>query len=232
MRQRLPFFMVRIMSERRNLYGRHSGRPLRPNQAAAMEKVLATQAFDAAEIPALQAQHEAIWLEIGFGAGEHMAWQATHNPTTLLIGAEYYLNGVARAAQHVHEGGLANVRLHHGDARDLMDALPAKSITRAFILHPDPWPKARQWRRRIVSNETLDRLADLMPTGAILRIASDHGDYQPWIMRHVMAHPAFDWTAQRVQDWTVRPDDWPQTRYEAKSFREGRPTMYIELVRT
>ena len=218
--------------ERRNLYGRHTGRPLRPNQAAALDKVLATQGFDPAQVSAMQAAYDQTWLEIGFGAGEHLAWQAAANPRALIIGAEYYLNGVARAAQHVQDGELSNVRLHHGDARDLMDALPDKSVARAFILHPDPWPKARQWRRRIVSVETLDRLGELMPAGGILRIASDHADYQPWIMRHVMAHPDFDWLGKQVQDWTVRPDDWPQTRYEAKSFREGRPTMYIELVRT
>ena len=220
------------MEDRRNLYGRHTGRPVRPAQAAAMERVMVDQAFDAAALPALQAHYSETWLEIGFGAGEHLAWQAQNNPQALVIGAEYFLNGVARAAKHVEDGKLTNVRLHHGDARDLMDALPDQSVNRAFILHPDPWPKARQWRRRIVSTDTLDRLAELMPAGAILRIASDHSDYQPWIMRHVMAHPSFDWTAKRVQDWTVRRDDWPQTRYEAKSFREGRPTMYLELVRT
>ena len=142
---------------------------------------------------------------------------------------------MARACQHVLANDLKNIRLYHGDARDLMDALrdggAAGRVTRAFILHPDPWPKARQWRRRIICDETLNALADLMPSGAILRMASDHGDYQPWIMRVLMAHPAFDWTAQRVGDWTIRPGDWPQTRYEAKSIKEGRPTMYIEALR-
>ena len=216
-------------ASRRNLYGRHSGRPLRKNPAAAYARVIANQSFDGT------VTDQDIWLEIGFGAGEHLAWQAAHNPQALHIGAEYYLNGVARACQHVLEGGLENVLIHHGDGRDLIDRLlvcgARGRVKRVFILHPDPWPKARQWRRRLICAETFDMLAQLMSGGAILRLASDHGDYQPWIMRVLMAHPAFVWTAQRVADWTVRPKDWPQTRYEAKSIREGRPTMYIEATR-
>ena len=199
--------------------------------AKAVAQVRASQAFDAKAIGDDLAAHEAAWLEIGIGAGEHLAWQAQHHPQTLVIGAEYYLNGYARACRHVVDGVLRNARLHLGDGRDVMDLLPDGCLSRAFILHPDPWPKARQWRRRIVSEETLDTLARLMISGGVLRIASDHDDYQAWILRVVQAHPAFIWTAQGVADWTVRPADWPQTRYEAKSIREGRPTMYIELVR-
>ena len=219
-----------MTENRRNLYGRHTGRPLRKNPARAYESVMATHGFDG------RMDERDIWLEIGFGAGEHLAWQAANNPDQLHIGAEYYLNGVARGCQHVADEKLSNVRIHHGDARDVMDQLleggAAGRVTRAFILHPDPWPKARQWRRRIICTETLDMLAKLMPQGATLRMASDHADYQPWIMRVLMAHPAFTWTAKSAVDWTDRPDDWPQTRYEAKSIREGRPTMYIEAVRT
>ncbi len=225
--------MARFMQDprRRNLYGRHSGRPLRPAQTAVLEQVSQSHGFRAEEISALLKSHKQAWLEIGIGAGEHLAWQAAHNPDTLLIGAEYFLNGFARACKHVADGNLRNVRLHQGDARDVMDALPDGCLQQAFILHPDPWPKARQWRRRIVSEETLTTLARLMVPGARLRIASDHADYQPWIMRVLMTHPSFIWTAKRAEDWTLRPDDWPQTRYEAKSIREGRPTMYIEARR-
>ena len=216
---------------RRNLYGRHSGRPLRPTQLAAMEQITATHGFQGDEMAALEETYADVWLEIGFGAGEHLAWQAAQNPTTLMIGAEYFLNGYARACKHVADGALANVRLYHGDARDLMDRLPDGILSQAFILHPDPWPKARQWRRRIICTQTLDRLHTLMRPGAILRMASDHGDYQPWIMRTLQAHSGFAWTAKSVHDWTLRPADWPQTRYEAKSVREGRPTMYITAKR-
>ena len=216
---------------RRNLYGRHSGRPLRPAQAAALDRVMTTHQFVAQDLPKLQRQFEQTWLEIGFGAGEHLAWQAKTHPNALILGAEYYLNGFARGCKHVEDEALSNVRLHHGDARDLMDACPEQSLHRAFILHPDPWPKARQWRRRIVSTETLDRLAVLMVPGSILRIASDHADYQPWIMRVVQDHADFVWTATSHRDWTLRQADWPQTRYEAKSIKEGRPTMYIEAKR-
>ena len=172
-----------------------------------------------------------IWLEIGIGAGEHLVWQAANNPQALLIGADYFRNGLARACQHVTDQRLGNVRLYQGDARDVMDALPLGCLHRVFILHPDPWPKARQWRRRIVGEETLASLARLMVPGAGLRIASDHGDYQPWILRVLLANPNFHWAAERARDWIIRPDDWPQTRYETKSIREGRPTMYIEARR-
>lgn len=216
---------------RRNLYGRHSGRPLRPAQAAVLAEVSESQGFSADEVPALLKSHKEVWLEIGIGAGEHLAWQAAHHPNTLLIGAEYFLNGFARACKHVADGKLDNVRLFQGDAREVMDALPDGCLHQAFILHPDPWPKARQWRRRIVSEETLTTLARLMIPGGRLRIASDHADYQPWIMRVLIAHPSFNWTAEKASDWIDRPEDWPQTRYEAKSIREGRPTMYIEARR-
>lgn len=216
---------------RRNLYGRHVGRALRPAQAAVLDRVLASHGFQNGTPSDIQKIYRQSWIEIGFGAGEHLAWQAGCNPETILFGAEYFLNGVARACKYIDDAQLSNVRLYHGDGRDMMDLLPDQSIHRAFILHPDPWPKARQWRRRIVSAQTLDRLADLLVPGAVLRIASDHSDYQPWILRVLLAHPAFKWTANRAHDWTIRPADWPQTRYEVKSIREGRPTMYIEAVR-
>ena len=121
---------------RRNLYGRHSGRPLRPHQAEVFERVRASHGFDAAALPQVAADYAETWLEIGIGAGEHLAWQAANNPQALIIGAEYYLNGFARACKHVDDGKLANVRLHHGDARVVMDRLADQSLTRAFILHP------------------------------------------------------------------------------------------------
>ena len=216
---------------RRNLYGRHSGRPLRPAQAVALAQVQAKQRFDAQAVTTLHQNGAHIWLEIGIGAGEHLTWQAQANPEVLIIGAEYYLNGFARACKHVADSGLGNVRLHLGDGRDVMDLLPEACLERVFILHPDPWPKARQWRRRLICPQTLNRLQTLLRPGGLLRLASDHSDYQPWILRVLQTHPGFTWTARSVADWTRRPADWPQTRYEAKSVREGRPTMYIEAVR-
>ena len=216
---------------KRNLYGRHSGRPLRSKQYEALKRIEKTHSFSTKKIASLSKRYEQTWLEIGFGAGEHLAWQAQHNPSALIIGAEYYLNGFARACKYVEDERLNNVRLHHGDARSVLDSLAASSLSRVFILHPDPWPKKRQWRRRIVNNETLDRLAQLITPGGILRVASDHADYQPWIMRLLLSHPEFKWTATKSSDWTTRKEDWPQTRYEAKSLREGRPSMYIEVTK-
>ena len=216
---------------RRHLYGRRLGRPLRAQQAETLARVRQSHGFDADAFPALAARYRETWLEIGFGAGEHLVWQAAQHPDVLLIGAEIYLNGFARACKHIDAAGLDNARLYYGDGRALMDCLGPRSLARAFILHPDPWPKARQRRRRIVTRQMLDHLATLLVAGGTLRVASDHGDYQPWILRVLLAHPDFVWTAERARDWTERPADWPQTRYEAKSVEAGRPTMYIEARR-
>ena len=199
-----------------------------------MQRVQASHGFDKAglaNLPALLATYRQTWFEIGIGAGEHLAWQAQQNPSTLCLGAEYYLNGFARACKYVEDEALANVRLHLGDGRDVMDALPAQSLSRVFILHPDPWPKARQWCRRIVNGATLDRLATLLHPGGVLRLASDHKDYQPWILRVLLAHRAFEWAPERHQDWAERPADWPQTRYEAKAIASARALMYLEARR-
>ena len=227
-----PFFdMTTATLTRRNLYGRYTGRPLSPTQKRLLAKISASHTFDVGELDRLRGTYSQIWLEIGFGAGEHFAWQAKQHPRILVIGAEYFLNGFARACKHIDKEALQNVRLFRGDGRDLMDLLPAQILSRAFILHPDPWPKARQWRRRLICPETLNRLYTLMRPQSILRISSDHGDYQPWMMRVLEGHPGFVWTARTSKDWTIRPRDWPQTRYEAKSIKEGRPCIYIEARR-
>ena len=176
-----------------------------------------------------------VWLEVGFGGGEHLAWQAARNPGTLMIGAEPFINGAAKLLSAIDEQALANVRVRHGDARDLMAAIPDASIDRAFVLHPDPWPKRKHWKRRIVSVPFLIEMHRLLAPGAELRVASDIPDYVRWtlVMRDLAeeAGARFDWTAKRMSDWTARPDDWPQTRYEAKAIREGRTPTYLSFRR-
>ena len=172
-----------------------------------------------------------VWLEIGFGGGEHLAWQAAAHPEVGLIGAEPYLNGVAAMLAHIEADGLANVRLWPDDARLLLDRLPPASLSRAFILFPDPWRKSRHAERRFVSRAMLDRMAVLLRPGAELRLATDDPRYRHWMLEAVLHHPAFDWMAAGPDDWRRRPDDWPQTRYEAKALAAGRAPLFLRLVR-
>ena len=168
-----------------------------------------------------------VWLEIGFGAGEHLLWQAQHHPRVGLIGAEPYEGGVAKLLSKLD--GTENIRIHEGDAREIVDALPDAGIGRAFILFPDPWPKTRHHKRRFVQIDTLDRLARVMKPGAELRFATDDAGYLAWALERLIAHPAFAWTAERAADWTTRPADWPQTRYEAKALHG--PPMFLRFER-
>jgi tRNA (guanine-N7-)-methyltransferase len=170
---------------------------------------------------------DGVWLEIGFGAGEHLLWQAQHHPRIGLIGAEPYEGGVAKLLAKLD--GSENIRIHEGDAREIIEALPDASIGRAFILFPDPWPKTRHHKRRFVQSQTLDALARILKPCAELRFASDDADYLAWTLERLIAHPAFAWTAEQASDWTTRPADWPQTRYEAKALHG--PPVFLRFVR-
>jgi tRNA (guanine-N7-)-methyltransferase len=163
-----------------------------------------------------------VWLEVGFGAGEHLLWQAQHHPPVGMIGAEPYISGVAKLLSKIDGLQTPNIRLHTGDARDIVDALPDASLGCVFILFPDPWPKTRHHKRRFVQTDLLDRLACVMKPGAELRFASDDAPYFEWTLERVRAHPQFEWMAARSADWLTRPEGWPQTRYEAKELH-GKP---------
>lgn len=214
------------------LYGRRQDKPLKPRQARLLETLLPRVAApDPGEGPidpaALFPQAEEIWLEIGFGAGEHLAWQAGRHPRVGMIGAEPFVNGVAKLLVRIEEQELDNVRVHFGDARPLMEALADASLSRIFVLHPDPWPKKRHHKRRMISPWFFAEAARLLKPGGELRVASDIDDYVRWTLMHAQNAPAFEWTAERAEDWRARPDDWPQTRYEAKSLKEGRKPAYL-----
>jgi tRNA (guanine-N7-)-methyltransferase len=171
-----------------------------------------------------------VWLEVGYGGGEHLLWQAEHHPHVGLIGAEPYEGGTAKLLSKLKSSRARNIRLHEGDAREIVEALSDASIGRVFILFPDPWPKTRHYKRRFIQTETLDRLARVMKPGAELRFATDDRSYLVWALERFRAHPMFEWTAERAADWTSRPADWPQTRYEAKAIK-GPPT-YLRFVRS
>jgi tRNA (guanine-N7-)-methyltransferase len=220
-------------ARRRTLHGRRRGKKLRGGQQSLVETLLPRLAIalpaepakiDLAQLFDGRPPADGVWLEVGFGAGEHLVWQAEQHPAVGLIGCEPYLNGVAKCLAHIERAGLSNIRLFTDDARLVMAALPDRSLGRVFILFPDPWPKTRHHKRRLVQRESLDRLAELMIPGAELRLATDDPSYLPWMVERACAHPAFEWLAQGPDDWRQRPSDWPSTRYEKKKLA-GKPTF-------
>ena len=209
-------------------YGRIKSRPIKPRQAALVEELLPSLRppegpFDPR---ALMAGAQDAWLEIGFGGGEHMAAQAARAPQTLIVGCEPFLNGVASAVRHVAEQGLKNVRIHDGDARELVARLPDACLDRVFILFPDPWPKARHHKRRIVQADMVAELARVLKVGGRLRFATDVAGYADWALEKIIASPHFDWTAQRADDWRVAPADHITTRYEEKRLGDCEPVFF------
>jgi tRNA (guanine-N7-)-methyltransferase len=223
--------------EDRRFYGRRKGRPLRKGQRHLIETLLPRLAIErpaAGKLdptPLFAHKPRTIWLEIGFGGGEHLAEQARANPDVGLVGCEVFLNGIATLLARVAASGLDNIRIYPEDARDLLDALPDDSLDRVFLLFPDPWPKRRHADRRFISRTTLDLLARLMKPGAELRIASDDPTYLGWALAHLTRHPDFAWTARGPADWRARSADWPGTRYESKALREGRSPVFLRFTR-
>ena len=219
---------------RRSLYGRSRGKALRSGQerllADAMPKVeLAT---DALRQPGLfPFEPREVWLEIGFGSGEHLIDRAVTNLDVGLVGCEPFLNGVAAALAGIEREKLGNVRLRRGDAQTLVESAPDSFFSRVFILYPDPWPKRRHHKRRFVSQATVGALARVMKPGAELRFATDVDDYAGWTLRRFLASPHFRWTASRADDWRAPWPDWRPTRYEAKAHRAGRGSVYLTFVR-
>ncbi|MBI1391307.1 MAG: tRNA (guanosine(46)-N7)-methyltransferase TrmB [Alphaproteobacteria bacterium] len=220
------------------IYGRRQAKGLRPERSRLYETLLPDIAVpDSANSPldlhALFPQDSIreIWLEIGFGGGEHLAWQAERRPQVGFIGAEPFLDGVGRLLKLVHETQLTNVRILHGDARPLLEALPTGSLGRIFLLHPDPWPKKRHHKRRMASRWFFREAARTMNPGGVLRIASDIPDYIRWTLMNARSALELEWLAESALDWQRRPDDWPQTRYERKALLEGRQPTYLQFRR-
>ena len=167
-----------------------------------------------------------LWLEVGFGGGEHMVHQAEQNPDICIIGCDPYINGVAMLLGRIRAAGVENLRVYPNDVRDLFDVLPEASVARAFVLYPDPWPKARHHRRRFVTQEHLVPLARVLKPGAILRLATDIPDYVRQTLQEV-PKAGFEWLAERPGDWRCPWADWISTRYEQKALRAGRVPHYL-----
>lgn len=224
----------------RNFYGRIKGKQLKPAQERYLAEDLESLSpgpvgwdenpnRDLLDLDALFGGRD-IWLEVGFGGGEHLVHQAQSNPDVGIIGAEPYVNGVAMLLGKIRAAKTDNIAVHPGDARDLMDVLPPQSISRAFLLYPDPWPKARHHRRRFVTQEHLEPLAKVLKPGAIFRVATDIPDYVRQALEEV-PQAGFEWLAEGPEDWRKSWDDWISTRYEQKALREGRTPHYLTFRR-
>lgn len=210
-------------------YGRNRGRTLRPLQQSLVDELL----------PKLEVQglpdtkgYKKLALEIGFGAGEHLLAQAVHNPDTLFIGVEPYINAVAKCLAVIAKQKITNIRLNTDDARLLIKQLPDACLDSAFILFPDPWPKLRHNKRRLVNQETLAMVARVHKKGGRLLIATDHVDYSVWILEQLAATPHYTWTAREQADWLTPPKDWAETKYQRKTTAQGRSPLFFECVRT
>ena len=218
-------------------FGRRRGRKLSPRQERLLENTGQRVRLDPGEalpddlrtlfpLPVTD-----VWLEIGFGGGEHLLWQADHNPAVGLIGAEPFVDGVVKVVTAVEEQGLGNIRVFSDDVRQLLRRMPERALGRVFILFPDPWPKKRHRKRRLVNAALLQELQRVMRPGAELRLATDIGDYARTMLEALMKNEALEWLAREPEDWRRRPPDWPETRYEQKAVREGRRSTYLRFLR-
>ena len=210
-------------------YGRVKARVLKARQAALLDTVapgvdIPDGPFDPRD---LKPDAREAWLEIGFGGGEHMAGQAARDPELLIIGVEPFLNGVASALRHVQEGGLTNVKVHQGDAREVAGRLPDGCLDRIFILFPDPWPKSRHHKRRIIQAEFLVELHRLLKPGGRLRFATDWAAYVDWTLERMKASGLF---TGPLGDTAVPPADHLTTRYEEKKLGDCAP-VFLDFVR-
>jgi tRNA (guanine-N7-)-methyltransferase len=218
-------------------FGRRKGHPLRPRQAALFDTLLLGLKLDlAAPAPAdlrvLFNNVDQVRLESGFGGGEHLIAQAQSHPRSGFIGIEPFVNGMAKALAAIEERKLENIRLHHGDATDLLAWLPPAGLARFDLLYPDPWPKRRHWKRRFVQDASVAAIARTLRPGGEFRFASDIPDYVAWTLMRLMRSPEFTWTAERADDWRLPWPEFSGTRYEAKARREGRVPCYLIFRRT
>lgn len=218
-------------------YGRRKAKPLSARKERLIGELLPRLRLDLnAQPPSpltklFATQVDDVWLEIGFGSGEHLLWQAEHHKDVGFIGCEPFVNGMGSLLGAIEDRGIETIRVHDGDARDVLTWLPDRSIGRIFLLFPDPWPKKRQTKRRLLSTETLRELARTLRHGGEFRFASDNCDYAAQALLLARQSGVFTWTAERTADWRGRPPDWPETRYERKALGEGRKSTYLSFSR-
>ncbi|KXF79057.1 tRNA (guanine-N7)-methyltransferase [Paramesorhizobium deserti] len=218
-------------------FGRRHGKPLRPSQRATREDLLPQLRLDlTSPAPAdlrrlFDIPIEGVRLEIGFGGGEHLLYEARRFPNMGFIGVEPFVNGMAKLLAAVKLEPLSSLRVYDEDATQVLDWLPPASLGGIDLFYPDPWPKKRHWKRRFVSDKNLDRFARVLKPGGRFRFASDIESYINWTLLHCRRHEAFEWQASSPADWHTPYEGWPGTRYEAKAIREGRRAAYLTFIR-
>jgi tRNA (guanine-N7-)-methyltransferase len=220
-----------------SFFGRRKGHKLRAHQADLIEHLLPHLALDIevsapSSLPELfDPPAQAMRLEIGFGGGEHLVAEAGRFPHIGFIGCEPYVNGMAKILAQIEAHNIGNVRLFAGDAADLLAWLPPRSLARIDLIHPDPWPKRRHWKRRFVQDATIKAMARLLKRGGEFRFVSDIDDYCAWTLAHLLRSPDFRWMAERADDWRRPWDGYTMTRYGRKAEREGRAANYLRFER-
>jgi tRNA (guanine-N7-)-methyltransferase len=221
------------LNQPRAFFGRRKGHKLRPGQSRLFDALLPQLAIDLerqapAELGALfPVPVDEVRLEIGFGGGEWMIAQALQRPQMGFIGVEPFINGMAKALAAIESHGLRNIRLHFDDALTLIAWLPANSLARIDLIHPDPWPKRRHWKRRFVQEEMIAQLARILRRGGEFRFVTDIADYAAWTLQRFIRSNDFEWTAERADDWRKPWTGFSPTRYHAKAAREERASCFL-----
>ena len=222
---------------RGSFFGRRKGHRLRSHQADLIEHLLPRLALDIAkpapsDLAALfDPQADGVRLEIGFGGGEHLVAEALAFPNSGFVGCEPYVNGMAKILTQIEAHNIGNIRLFAGDATELLAWLPSRSLERIDLIHPDPWPKRRHWKRRFVQDKTVAAMARVLKPDGEFRFVSDIDDYCAWTLAYLARSPDFLWTAERASDWQLPWPDYTMTRYGAKAEREGRKAAYLRFRR-
>lgn len=217
-------------------FGRRRGRKPKATKQHLLDTVLPALAITLPEentrlnISALFERKAPLWLEIGFGGGEHLAAQAKAHPEINFIGCEPYINGMGSLLAEIEQHKIANIRVFMDDARLLMATLPDASVEKLFILFPDPWPKTRHHKRRIINKKMVEICARILSQGGLLRLATDHEEYGSWMLERLLASNAFSWAARRCMDWQTPPEGWVTTRYQQKGLAGDRP-LYLDFIR-
>jgi tRNA (guanine-N7-)-methyltransferase len=220
-----------------SFFGRRKGHRLRAHQADLIEHLLPHLTLDiASRAPAgltelFDDNIDDVRLEIGFGGGEHLVAEARAFPNIGFIGCEPYVNGMAKILTQIEAHNIGNIRLFAGDAAELLAWAPSQSMRRIDLIHPDPWPKRRHWKRRFVQDATVAAMARILKGGGEFRFVSDIDDYCAWTLWHLMRSPDFTWTAEHAADWQAPWPDYTMTRYGAKAEREGRRATYLRFRR-
>jgi tRNA (guanine-N7-)-methyltransferase len=218
-----------------SFFGRRKGHKLRAHQADLIEHLLPRLALDIAHPTPPDLVHlfdspvDTVRLEIGFGGGEHLIAEARASPTTGFIGCEPYVNGMAKILAQIEAQDLGNIRLFAGDAAELLAWAPQHSLKRIDLIHPDPWPKRRHWKRRFVQDATVAAIARALEPNGEFRFVSDIADYCAWTLKHLVRSPDLVWTAERAADWRLPWADYTMTRYGTKAEREGRRAAYLRF---